>query len=70
MDAILPKIPYAAGFGIQCATATSITALLSGHFMPNIGLLMLNAPQITYYTLLFEQQITTISILTIIHTTK
>jgi hypothetical protein len=67
---MLPKMPYAAGTGLQCAGATSMAALLSGHYMLNLGLLLLNAPQVTYFTMKYEQYIRMSSILTTIHTTK
>jgi hypothetical protein len=66
----MTEVPYAAGFGIQCATATTMAGVLSGHFMPNLFLTFLNAPQITYYSYLYEQQITMFSILAVTHTTN
>jgi hypothetical protein len=54
---------YSGLLGLQCSNATSLTALLSGHFMPNMALLMLNAPQMTYYTLLYEQQLETTTVI-------
>jgi len=70
LSKLLPKIPYSAGTGIQCAGATSMAGLLSGKFMLNIGLLMLNTPQLTYYSYKYEQVIMMSSILTTVHTTK
>jgi hypothetical protein len=70
MDKFLPKTPYAAGFGLQCASATTLAGVMSGHYLPNIFLTVLNAPQLTYYSYLYEQQITTMSILAVTHTTK
>ena len=54
---------YGAAYGLQCSNATSLAALLSGHFMPNMALLMFNAPQMTYYSLLYEQQLQTTTVI-------
>lgn len=70
LNKYLPKVPYAAGFGLQCAGATTLAGVLSGHYLPNFLLTVFNAPQLTYYSYLYEQQITTLSILSITHTTK
>ena len=70
LNKYLPKIPYAAGLGIQCAGATTLAGILSGHYLPNILLTVFNAPQLTYYSYLYEQQITSLSILAITHTNK
>jgi hypothetical protein len=70
VNKISAKTPYSAALGIQCTGATTLTALLSGHFMPNIGLLTLNAPQFAHYTLMYERQIRTVSAFSSIYFTK